>query len=202
MLPIDRRRFSPACGRNRDPILSVLSRFFPSSCRILEIASGTGEHGAYFAAAHPNWRWQPSDFSRDALESISAWADHMGLTNLQHPIQLDVTQPIWPIEQADAIYCANMIHISPWSCTLGLLDGAARVLTKDQHLITYGPYKFGGKHTATSNSAFHQNLKARDPNWGIRDVDRIQEEAIQRGLQLTEVSPMPANNFCLVFMRQ
>ena len=201
MTTVDDRRFSPACARNRQPILDVLRRALPESGRILEIASGTGEHGAFFASQEAGWSWQPSDASIEAIQSTQAWVDHMQLPNLAPPVQLDVTAEQWPVEQAEAIFCANMIHISPWRCTLGLLQGASRILHVGAHLITYGPYKVRGQHTAPSNAAFDSSLRARDPSWGVRDLEAIEEAAQTHGLTLQEHISMPANNACLIFAR-
>jgi SAM-dependent methyltransferase len=198
----DLRQHSGACARNRQPILEVLRRVLPENVRVLEIGSGTGEHGAFFASEQPSWSWQPSDLSPAALESTGAWVEYMGLSNLAMPVALDVTASTWPVEQADALFCANMIHISPWACTLGLLDGASRVLAAGGRLVTYGPYKMGGVHTAPSNASFDQSLRFRDPSWGLRDFEEITVAAGTRGLVHSETQPMPANNFCLVFERE
>ena len=202
MTPIDHRQHSGACARNRSPILTVLQEVFPSACRVLEIASGTGEHGAFFAARQPGWTWQPSDVSEGALLSTASWVRHMALPNLLAPIVLDVTAAEWSGATAGAMFCSNMIHISPWRCTLGLLDGAARVLPEGGRLVTYGPYRVDGVHTAPSNAAFDASLQRRDPAWKIRDIGVLQTEASTRGLQLIARHAMPANNFCLVFEHQ
>ncbi len=190
------KQTSTAVARNRDPILAVLREVLPPEGLVLEIASGTGEHALHFATHLPGLRWQPTDPSDDALTSIAAWREE-GPENLLAPVQLDVLAP-WPITQADAVFCANMIHIAPWACTLALLDGAARTLT-DGPLVLYGPYRRAGAHTAPSNAAFDDWLKGRDPSYGVRDLEEVEAEAAARGLTLRRLVDMPANNFLLVF---
>jgi len=201
MSEVDQRQFSAACARNREPILRVLQANLPEKCDILEIASGTGEHGVFFADAQPKWTWRPSDIDPEALESIRAWIAELDLTNCATPLRLDVTSSAWPVNSVGAVFCANMIHIAPWSCTLALLDGAARVLAPGKFLITYGPYKLQGRHTAASNEAFDETLKSRDPEWGVRDLDQVVREALNRGLRCSEIIKMPANNFCVIYTR-
>lgn len=168
---------------------------------MLEIASGSGYHVAAFAAAFPQLRWQPTDPDTAARESIAAHIADTGLGNIAAPLLLDVTAPVWPITRVDVIVCINMIHISPWAATLGLFAGAARLLPHDGLLVTYGPYRFSGDFMADSNVAFDQSLKARNPAWGIRDVDDIQQVAKHAGFELEKTTPMPANNFTLTFRK-
>jgi hypothetical protein len=179
----------------------VLRDWLPASGLVLEIASGTGEHALYFAQAFPNLDWQPSDVHADALASISAWRDAAGLANLHAPFQLDSSAREWPVDRADAILCSNMAHISPWEATLGLLDGAARVLAGSGPLILYGPWLTGTVETAPSNLAFDQDLERRDPRWGLRRVEDLAEAAAARGLELAETRAMPANNMMLLLRR-
>jgi len=200
-MSLDHRQYSPACARNRGPILEVLLQVFPSRCRVLEIASGTGEHGAFFACEQPGWSWQPSDISSGALSSIQSWVDHVSVSNVDDPISLDVTELDWPTVNPDAVFCANMIHISPWECTRGLFRGAARVLQPGSPLVTYGPYKLNGAHTAPSNAAFDDSLRRRDPTWGIRDLSDVCEVALASGFVKEQQHQMPANNLCVVFRR-
>ncbi|MCB9779783.1 MAG: DUF938 domain-containing protein [Alphaproteobacteria bacterium] len=194
------KRHYPATARNRDPILAVLRRVLPDRGRVVEISCGSGEHGLHFARALPGLSWQPTDIDPDALASTEAWRAEEGPANLLPPLRLDVTAP-WPVDAADAVYNANMIHIAPWACTLGLLDGAAAVLSPGAPLVMYGPYRRGGLHTAPSNAAFDDSLQARDPSWGVRDLDEVAEEARVRGLLLEEVVEMPANNLTVVYRR-
>lgn len=195
------RRFSPSVARNRDPILDVLERVLPPTGLVLEIASGTGEHAVHFAAALPNIAWQPTDPDEASRRSVAAWRAEAGLPNLCEPIELDVTQSDWSVDDADAIVCINMLHISPWAATAGLMTGAARRLPFGAPLVVYGPFKQTGVPTAPSNEAFDRSLKERDPAWGLRDVDDVAAEARARGLSLGEIVPMPANNLTLVFRR-
>jgi SAM-dependent methyltransferase len=201
MTAVDNRQQSTACSRNREPILRVLESHLPEKCDILEIGSGTGEHGVFFAEAHAKWTWRPSDVSAEALESIRAWIEQADLSNCATPLRLDVASSAWPVNSVGAVFCANMIHVSPWECTLALLDGAARVLAPGKVLITYGPYKLQGKHTAPSNEAFDETLRSSDPEWGVRDLDLVVREALNRGLRCSEIIKMPANNFCVVYTR-
>jgi SAM-dependent methyltransferase len=194
------RRYAPATARNRDPILEVLRRVLPAEGRVLEIASGSGEHVVYFAAALPALTFQPSDVDEGALTSIAAWTAESGLRNIQPPLRLDATGAGWPAP-VDAIFNANMIHIAPWEAALGLARGAGRCLRPGGVLVVYGPFRIGGAHTAPSNEAFDQDLRARDPRWGVRDLEAFVEVAAGHGLTLAERVPMPANNQTLVFRR-
>jgi len=201
---MDLRLRSPSTARNREPILAVLQRVLPADARVLEIASGSGEHAVFVARALPGLTWQPSDPDPEARASIVAWIEGEGLANVLPPLAIDVRAPGWGVEDEapyDAIVAINMIHISPWEATLGLLAGAARLLRSGGVLYTYGPYMRDGRHTAPSNEAFDASLKARDPSWGVRDVRDIEREANLQGLALREIVEMPANNLSLVFAR-
>jgi SAM-dependent methyltransferase len=198
------KRHAPATTRNREAILAALRGALPGRGLVLEVASGTGEHAVFFAAALPAIVWQPSDPDADALASIAAFQAEAGLDNLRAPLRVDVHEPRWRgVEEAEAeavaaIVCINMIHISPWSATLALLSGAGRLLAAGAPLITYGPYRFDGAFTAPSNAEFDASLRARDPAWGVRDVVAIAGAAAERGLRLESILPMPANNHALV----
>ena len=192
---------SPSAARNRDPILAVLRRVLPRAGTVLEIASGTGEHAVHFAAALPHLTWQPTDQDEQALSSIAAHRMASGLPNLLPPLRLDATAPNWPVEQADAVVAINMVHISPWRATQGLIAGAGRVLPPGGVLYLYGAYKENGAHTAPSNEAFDQDLRRRNPEWGVRDLDELTQLARTQGLDLAERIAMPANNLSLVFRR-
>ncbi len=195
------KRHAPATQRNREPILEVLRQVLPSHGRVLEIASGTGEHAVFFAAAFPALEWQPTDLDDDALQSIEAWRNDEGVTNVRPPLRLDVADPVWPVEQVDAVVCINMIHISPWEATPALMQGAARVLPPGGPLVLYGPYLVPGRPTAPSNLEFDASLRARNPEWGLRDLAQVTAEARSHGLERERVVEMPSNNLTIVFRR-
>jgi len=188
-----------ATERNRGPILDVLRAVLPPAGLVLEIASGTGQHAAFFAAALPGLRWQPSDTSERMLESIRAWG--AGAGNLAPPVLLDVEREPWPVAYADAIVNVNMLHIAPWSAAEALFRGAGRLLPASGVLFLYGPFKRGGAHTAESNQRFDERLRAEDPRWGVRDLDEVAALASSAGFGAPEIVPMPANNLSLVFRR-
>jgi SAM-dependent methyltransferase len=193
------KRRAPATDRNREPIAAVLREVLPERGTLLEIASGTGEHAACFSALFPRLSWQPSDPDPEALASIRAWREDAGPNNLLEPVQLDASAEAWPVGGADAILCVNMVHISPWAATEGLMRGAGRLLPPGGPLILYGPYRRGGVPTAPSNEAFDQSLKARNAEWGLRDLEAVEEEAAANGLRLQRIVEMPANNLTVVF---
>ena len=200
--PFPAALLSPAVARNRDPILAVLRRHLPAQGTVLEIASGTGEHAAYFAPQFPRLVWQPSDLDPDALASIAAHRAAANAPNLRAPIALDVTAPVWPLTRADAVISINMIHIAPWTAAQGLISGAARLLAAGRVLYLYGPFKENGVHTAPSNAAFDASLRAHDPQWGVRDVGDVRKLADGHGFDFVERVAMPANNLSLVFRRR
>lgn len=169
---------------------------------VLELASGSGQHVAFFARALSHLRWQPSDHDPSVFASIEAWT--ADLDNVVAPMQIDAAAPHWssdPDFGCDAVICANMIHIAPWTACLGLLDGVSRYLCEAGPLCLYGPFMRGGVHTAPSNEAFDTSLRSRDPSWGVRDLDVVEQAAGQRGLTLDRVFEMPANNLLVVFRR-
>ena len=195
------RRSAPAALRNRAPIATVLSHWLPERGLVLEIASGTGEHAVFFAEQFPDLQWQPSDIDAGALESIRAWKAQARLPNLRAPIAIDASQPPWPVDRAHAVLSINMVHTSPWEAALGLLDGAAKVLERAGALVLYGPWLNQNIATSPSNLEFDQQLRSRDPRWGLRNVEVFADEAAKRGFRLTEQRPMPANNLMLLFRR-
>jgi SAM-dependent methyltransferase len=195
-------RSAPAAARNREPILRVLRDYLPRSALVLEIASGTGEHAVWFSSALSQLTWQPSDHDPEAVRSIAAWRDMAGLPNLLPPLQLDASADIWPVAQADAVVAINMVHIAPWTAAQGLIAGAARILTSGGLLFLYGPFSERGVHTAATNAAFDADLRARNPTWGIRDLDEITALANQHEIMGPERIAMPANNLSVVFRRR
>jgi len=196
----DGARISPAASRNVEPILRVLRAHLPASGPVLEIASGTGQHAAAFASALPDIDWTPSDPSVEARASVEAWrAD--GPPNLRPCLRVDVLDATtWPDMTVKAVFCANMIHIAPAAATEALMQLAARVLTRPGGLLAlYGPFLEVDVETAPSNLAFDESLKARDPDWGLRDRDAVIAEAGAHGLAFTLRKAMPANNLMLLF---
>jgi hypothetical protein len=204
----DDRRHAAATRRNREPILDVLRRVLPAQGTVLEIGSGTGEHAVYLAPRLMPRFWQPTDIEPANLKSIVAWVRESPSTNILPPISLDAAASEWPIEReprpdppVTAIFSANVIHISPWSVCLGLIGGAGRILPEGGVLALYGPFKMKGRHTAPSNEAFDESLRARDPSWGVRDLTEIENLTGEMGLHLDDVVDMPANNKVAVFSR-
>ena len=197
----DPRQHSPAAERNRDPILAELRRLLPERGVALEIASGTGQHAAHFATGLPGWTWQPSDPEPRALASIAAWC--AGSVNVRAPIALDVMGAEWPgaPQPADAVFCANMLHIAPWPTCAALMRGAARHLAPKGLLLLYGPYLVDGEPVAPGNAAFDADLRARNPSWGLRRLADVLAQAGAVGLHLHEWVQMPANNLLLVLER-
>ena len=197
---MDERRYAAAAERNREPILSVLREVLPERGLVLEVASGTGQHAAHFAAALPDLTFQPSELEPAMHASIAAWC--AGLPNVLLPaLALDVASQPWPVPALDAVFNANMIHIAPWQVCIGLIEGASRHLRSGGLLLMYGPYKIGGRHTADSNAAFDLRLRGENPSWGVRDLEAVTELAEGRGLTFARRVAMPANNQTLVFRK-
>ncbi|WP_332739432.1 DUF938 domain-containing protein [Hydrogenophaga sp.] len=203
---------SPAADRNKQPILETLQRVLPERGVALEIASGTGQHAIWFAAGLPGWQWQPTDLQASAMVTIAAWTDQSGARNVLPPMRLDVMSEQWPDEgdlfgeafgeTFDAVYCANMLHIAPWAACAGLMRGAARVLAPGGVLITYGPYLEDGVPTSPGNRAFDESLRNTHPDWGLRHLAQVEQQARKVGLHLRERHAMPANNLLLVWGRE
>ena len=191
----------PAPERNKGPILEVLKRVLPERGTLLELASGSGQHVVHFARNFPEITFLPSDIVDENLASIRAWIDESGLTNVLPPRRIDVTSSDFGIEPVDAIFNANMVHISPWSCAIGLFAGAARYLAEAGSVVLYGPFRIGGEHSAPSNAEFDADLRSRDASWGVRDFEAIVTLAENAGFRLRERVAMPANNQTLVFVR-
>ena len=197
------RAHAPATLRNREPILAVLRRVLPAEGLLLEIASGTGEHAAFMAPRlGPGLIWQPSDGRAGALSVIDSYASEVSGARIRPALLLDASAADWPIERADGLFCANMIHISPWQAALGLFSGAGRLLPAGAPLVLYGPFKRHGVHTAPSNQAFEAGLRAKDSRWGVRCLDtQVMPVARESGFELAEVVAMPANNLMVLFRR-
>ncbi|MBO6609818.1 DUF938 domain-containing protein [Altererythrobacter sp.] len=197
----DKKRYAPATLRNREAISDVLALELPEAGLVLEVASGSGEHAHYFSERFPSLDWQPSDPDPAALASIEAWrADH-GRPNLLPPIELNGEDSDWALDHANAIFCANMVHIAPWEACEGMFAGAARLLPYGAPLILYGPYLEEDVETAPSNLAFDASLKSRNPSWGLRNVADIEALGTDYGFARTARYEMPANNLTLVYRR-
>jgi len=195
------KRHAPATERNREPIARVLASELPEKGRVLEVASGSGEHAVFFTRKFPGLKWHPSDPDEAALNSIAAWVEESGLANIARPIFLDASAEDWSIDRADAVLCFNMIHISPWEATVGLFRGSSQLLANGAPLILYGPFVEAGVETAPSNLAFDQNLKGRNSAWGLRSLDAIDELADKHGFDRTLRQEMPANNLILTYRK-
>lgn len=193
------KRSAPAALRNRAPILEVLKDVLGPEARVLEVASGTGEHADFFTQSVTGWIWQPTDVDAANLASIEAYRMEAARQNFLPASKLDAAGSDWPVTRYDAVFSANMIHIAPWPVALGLFAGAAQVLESAGALVLYGPFRFSGAFTAESNAAFDARLRGEDPTWGVRDLNDIQRETSARGFEPARVIPMPANNHVLVF---
>ncbi|HLL59240.1 MAG TPA: DUF938 domain-containing protein [Allosphingosinicella sp.] len=197
----DERRSAAHVARNTGPIIDVLRGVLPDEGLVLEVASGSGEHALHFARAFPHLLWQPTDADPVALRSVDAWRAGEGAPNLLAPVHLDAAADRWPVEKADAILCINMVHISPWAATEGLMRGAGQLLGKGAPLYLYGAYLREGVETAPSNIAFDQSLRVRNPQWGIRKLEDVAALAEQESLVLEKVVEMPSNNLSVVFRK-
>ena len=197
----DARHHAPATLRNREPILAVLRPILPQRGLVLEIAAGSGEHAVWFGEQLPRLAFQPTDPDPRALASIAAWIAETGVANVRPALMLDAASEVWPVAAADAVVCVNMIHISPWQSTAGLMRGAAAILPAGAPLYLYGPYIREGVATAASNLDFDADLRRRDPAWGLRDLADVAAAARAAGFSGPDVTEMPANNLSVVFRR-
>ncbi len=195
--------FSPAAQRNKEPIFQVLSPFLPADARVLEIASGTGQHAHHFCLNRPDISWQPSDPDPTSIDSIESYRAASRGTGLKEPARWSVLDPLPAIldSRYDVVVNINMIHISPWEACLALLEHCKIWLATGGILYLYGPYFISGHPTAPSNFDFHRSLQARDPAWGLRELDLVKAEAEARGLRWIKTLDMPANNFSVLFSR-
>jgi hypothetical protein len=206
----DGRLDAAAFHRNHQAIAAVLQPCLAGKTGdVVEAGSGTGQHVVDFARRFPDITWWPSDLNAQHLKSIAAWRAYAGLSNIRPPLRIDLSDPNWCPEMHDgsgpgkllAVFCANVIHIAPWRVAEGLVAGAGRYLRSDGRLLLYGPFKRGGKHTAISNAVFDSSLREKDPEWGVRDVEAVEQLAAKAGLQLVDISEMPANNLVVAFGR-
>ncbi len=211
MTPQDARKYAPATERNREAILEVLLQVLPESGTLLEIASGTGEHAVFFASRLKDYLWLPTDVNPQSRASIISWTEHNVCDNVYAPLELDVREPVWVVENGGfdwlntkpivAIVNINMIHISPWSACIGLMAGAGRILKAAGILYLYGPFKQDGENTSASNAAFDEYLRTENPEWGVRNLDDVIAVARAQNLILQQIYQMPANNLSVVFRR-
>lgn len=192
----DDRLYSEACARNRDPILAVLREVLPARGLVVEVASGTGMHAAWFSAHLPELVWQPTDPEPACVRSVAAWCD--GASNVRPPLLWDVRAPC-PVAAAEALFCANMVHISPWETTPALFAAAAGMLPPGAPVVLYGPFRRAGVPTAPSNEDFDASLRARDPSWGLRSLQDV--DAVAVGFARERVVELPANNVVVVWRR-
>ena len=196
------KRHAPATARNSEPLAEVLAGELPNEGLVLEIASGTGEHAVFMARRFPALVWQPSDPDPEAIASIEAWREEDGPGNLRSAVMLDAAADAWPVASAAAVLCINMVHISPWGATEGLVEHAAEVLDAGNPLILYGPFIEDDVETAPSNIAFDESLKARNSGWGLRNLSAVDRLARASGFNRTKRYPMPANNLTVVYRQQ
>jgi SAM-dependent methyltransferase len=197
---------APTFHRNHDPIWSVIGPWLmQQDGDALEIGSGTGQHIVAFARKAARLTWWPSDILDAHLRSIEAWSAEAAVNNLRKPQILDLTEATWQPSGPDgaltAIICINVLHISPWSVSENLLSGAARLLRPGGRLFVYGPFMRDGVHTAPSNASFDESLRAKNPEWGVRDLAELSALAVRDGLSAIRAEPMPANNFVLTIIR-
>ena len=195
------KRYSPACERNKLPILHILKRYFPEQCRILEIASGTGQHADFFSSQQSAWVWQPSDIEPESLDSIESYRVEAKRGNFLTPLRLSTIDESWNVGKFQGAICCNMIHIAPWESCLGLFYHLSRHLEPSSKLAVYGPFIRDEIPTSTSNLSFDQSLRSRDPSWGIRNLKEVNTVAEANGFQQTQVHEMPAHNLTVIFTR-
>ena len=204
---MDKRLFFPATQRNRDFIGDVLSRIIKKDGLILEIGSGSGEHGVFFQKRFPEIIWQTSDPDLLYRKSIISWIEYEELNNkMPQPLELDVEKIPWKVplkltHSMQGIVSINMIHVAQWACTIALFKGASKLLKKGQFLILYGPFKIGNKHTSQSNYFFDNSLKIKNDLWGIRNLEEVTDEAKKNGFFREKIVNMPANNFSVIFRK-
>lgn len=198
----DGRIVSPSAERNKGPIAGILMRVLPAQGEVLEVSSGTGQHVLYFAEVMPHIRWQPTERDADSLKSIASWLRQTPPPNVNAPLRLDVHDASWPAHDVAAVVCINMIHIAPASAAEALLRGAGNVVAPSGILFLYGPYRRQGRHTSPSNEAFDEQLKARNPEWGVRNLEDIAHLASTVGFELEQTHDMPANNLAVIFRKR
>jgi hypothetical protein len=198
----DGRLVSPSAERNKEPIAEALDGLLPDAGQVLEVSSGTGQHIVHFARRMPRLVWQPTERDAQCLRSIAAWREAETLPNLRAPLFLDVYDDVWPVTATDAAICLNMIHIAPWSATETLLHGTGKTLRPGGLLFLYGPFRRQGAHTVESNAEFDRQLRARDPRWGVRNLEDVATLAASEGFELAGVHQLPKNNLGVAFRKR
>ncbi|GIR04337.1 MAG: SAM-dependent methyltransferase [Prochlorococcus sp.] len=204
---MDNRLFFSATQRNRDFIGDVLSRIIKKNGSILEIGSGSGEHGVVFQKRFPEIIWQTSDPDLVHRKSISSWIEYEKLNKkMPQPLELDVEKIPWEIplklvHSLQGIVSINMIHVAKWTCTIALFKESGKLLKKGQFLILYGPFKIGNKHTSQSNYLFDNSLKMQNDLWGIRNLEEVSDEGKKNGFFQEDIISMPANNFSIIYRK-
>lgn len=193
--------YSQACENNKKPILAVLQQVFANARTVVEFGSGTGQHAAYFAAEMPWLVWQPTD-RQENLAGIAAWREEVSLPNLREPLELDVDQPRWPVDGADAVFSANTCHIMSWPQVERLVAGVGNILAHDGFFCLYGPFNYAGQYTSASNADFDAMLRARDPASGLRGIEAMHRLTAAAGLEPEADHAMPANNRLLVWRKR
>jgi hypothetical protein len=192
--------FSQACENNKEPILQVISKVFNKPMTVWEIGSGTGQHASYFAQQIPQINWQPTDKEK-MLPGISLWVEDAQVQNLYPPIELDITDELWPCTAIEGLFTANTLHILSWNEVEILFSRLNEVFRKNTVACIYGPFNYHGTYTSESNERFDQYLKETDPLSGIRDKEVVESLAQASGIQLVDDVAMPANNRLLVFKK-
>jgi len=204
---LENRLFFPATKRNSACIGDVLSKIIKRNGSILEIGSGSGEHGVFFQKRFPEVMWQTSDPELVHRKSISSWIEHENLSKkMLQPLVLDVEKIPWEIplklvHSLQGIVSINMIHVAQWNCTVALFRESAKLLKNGQFLMLYGPFRIGNKHTSKSNYLFDNSLKMKNVLWGIRDLKEVSEEGKKNGFSQEDIIDMPANNFSIIYRK-
>lgn len=192
--------YSESCVQNRDPILAVIQPLFSDRKNILEIGSGTGQHAVYFAEKMPQLTWHTSDTNENHA-GIYQWLDDADLSNTKPPLELDVSNSVWPEKKFDGVFSANTAHIMHWPMVVDFIEGAGKVLGKDGLFVLYGPFNYNGEFTSESNARFDLWLKERDPKSGVRNFEDLNQLAEKAGMNLKHDYEMPANNRILCWQK-
>ena len=193
--------FSQAAENNKEPILAVLRQTLTDPAIVLEVGSGTGQHAVWFAGHLPHLTWLPSEQSHN-LQSLNLRLDAEAPDNILEAVALDVADDPWPIAHVDAVFAANCVHIMSFAHVEKMFAGLDKVLAPGAFFILYGPFKYKGAFTSSSNALFEQWLKGNDLESGVRDFEKMDALARKIGLTLQEDHQMPANNQCLVWKKR